>query len=346
MKKLFSILLLSSLSLTLFGQVKPSWTGASMREAAFPSGIFFTGFTQGSVRQGETLETAQQRLSREAQALLAENIRVTIESTTSSHTASTRVNQTEQLTVEFTANVQTASEMEIIGMTTETFFDRETNRIYAFAFVNRFELIGFYRANLAMNLTQIESLLQIAKNLEADGEKSNARQQLQTAKSLLENVREAQHLLIAIDQNRSPESLQLQKTENFRNTLTQMQVRLAQAVYVFVESSENLFGTNVNILTNRLKAELAQRGSSFTNDLSRADWHLRITASTRFHNETHGFMVSFADVEVNLINTRRDKSVFQDQFSQRGIATNQEQSGRNALSEAVSVIMERIAQWF
>jgi len=51
-------------------------------------------------------------------------------------------------------------------------------------------------------------------------------------------------------------------------------------------------------------------------------------------------------VEVNLINTRREKSVFQDQFSQRGIAINQEQSGRSALSEAVSVVMERIAQWF
>ena len=317
-----------------------------MREVTFPSGTFFTGFTQGNIRQGETLETTKQRLSREAQGLLVENIRVRIESTTTSHTASARVNQTEHLTAEFVSNVQTISEVEIVGMATETFFDRETNRVYAFSHVNRFELIGFYRSNLTMNLVQIESLLQTAQNLEANSEKSNARQQVQTAKSLLENVREAQNLLLALDQNRSPENLQLPKTEQMHNTLVQMQARLAQAVYVFVESNENLFGTNVNVLTNRLKAELAQKGCSFTADLSRADWHLKITASTRFHNETHGLLVSFADVEVNLINLRNNKSVFQDQFSQRGFGITQEQSGRKALSDAVSVVVERIAQWF
>ena len=57
-------------------------------------------------------------------------------------------------------------------------------------------------------------------------------------------------------------------TEFFYNTLAQMHARLAQAVYVFVESRETNFSKPSTILANQLKAELAKKGCSFTDDLS------------------------------------------------------------------------------
>ena len=346
MKKNGLILILSLVSFALFGQMKPTWTNVSMREMNFPQNVFFTGYTQGTAHQNENVADATQRLLRDAQGLLVESIRVRVESATTSQTISTRINQNERITAEFSSNVQTTSVAEIAGMNTETFHDRETGLIHAFAHVNRFELIGFYRANLSMNLTQIEGLLNTAQNLETDGEKSRARQQLETATPLIEQVRYAQSLLIAIDQNSNAENLQLQRTENLQNTLTQMQARLAQAVYVFVESNETNFSRPSTVLTNQLKAELAKKGCSFTTDLSRADWRLTITATTRYHGETHGFEVCYADVQINLFDTRKNKSVFQDEFSQKGIATTRENAGRKALEDAVSVAVEKISQWF
>ncbi|MCL2416698.1 MAG: hypothetical protein FWD02_02020 [Bacteroidales bacterium] len=346
MQKFSIILILSLVSLALFGQVKPSWTNASMREINFPSNVFFTGYTQGTAHRGESIAEATQRLSRDAQGLLVESIRVRVESATTSQTISTQINQNERLTSEFISEVRTTTTAEVVGMNTETFHDRETGLIHAFAFVNRFELIGFYRANLSMNLTQIEGLLNTVQNLETNGEKARARQQLETAIPLIEQVRYAQSLLIAIDQNSSPENLQLQRTEQLQNSFIQQQARLAQAVYVFVESSENLFGANVNIVSSRVKAELSQMGCSFTDDILRADWRLTITVTTRIHGETHGFLVSYADVQINLFDVRRNRSVFQDEFSQRGIAPTQEQSARRALSDVVPIIVERISPWF
>ena len=345
MKKIILILLLSTVSSALLGQMRPAWINPAMREMNFPPNVFFTGHSQGAMRVGETLETATQRLSRDAQGVLVESIRVRIESETTSQTASTRVGQNERLTAEFRSNIQATSVAEIVGMQTETFFDPETRQIHAFAFVNRFELIGFYRANLLMNLTQIEGAINTAQTLETNGEHTRARQQLETAQPLISQVRYAQSLLIAIDPNSTAENLHLQRTENLLNTFAQMQARLAQAVVVFVQSNETMFGRTVNIVSNRVKAELAQMGNSFTTDIARANWRLYITVSTRIHGETHGFLVSYADVQINLFDVRRNRSVFQDEFSRRGIATTQENSGRNALSDAVLMIIERISGW-
>jgi len=339
-------LLLLVTPLIVLGQVEqPVWMGASTREATFPLNTFFTGLTQGDAHVGENINDAKQRLSKDAQGLLVESIRMRVESNTLSQTTSTQINQTEHLTAEFTANVQTTAEAEIVGVRTETFLDQRTGRIHAFAYVNRFELTGFYTANLSMNLTQIEGLLNIAQNLETDGEKAKARQQLEAASPLLVSVRYAQNLLVAIDQNSSPESLQLPKTEQLLKMLIQVQARLAQAVYVYVKSEETNFLQSTEVIANQLKSILATMGCSFVDDSARADFRLKISAKTRRHGVQHGLTVCYADVAVSLFDVRRNRTVFQDEFSQKGVHASAEAAGRKALEGAAPQIASRISAW-
>ena len=345
-KTIFLYLLLSTVSLALCGQVKPSWTSAAMREISFPAGTFFTGYTQGEAWTGETIEAAKLRLLRDAQGLLAESIRMTISSRTAMQTVSTQTNRSERIDNVVDANVEIAADAEIAGMNSEPpFQDTETGIIHAFAYVNRFELSGYHKANLGMNLTQAEGLLQTAHDLEAAGEKSQARRQCEAMIPLLVRVRQSQDLLTAIEPSISPEALQQPRTEALHNRLVQIHARLAQAVNVYVESAESLFSRPTSLVANRLKSLLADMGCSFTDDTMQTDFRLKIEATTRYQGIEYGFTVCYADVTIDLFDARRERSVFKDEFSQKGISTTQEAAGRKALEDAAATIADKIAKW-
>ena len=337
---------LSTVSLALLGQVKPSWTSSAMREVEFPSAAYFSGYTQGNARSGETLEDARQRLLREAQGLLIESIRVTVRSRTESQTVSTRTNRSERIDAVFATKVETDTEVEIAGMNFDTpFVDPQTNVIHAFAWVNRVELSAYHIANMQMNITQAEGLLQTARDLEQNGEKIQARRQCEAAAQLIIKVRQSQDLLTAIDSSISAEGLQLARTEALQNQLLQTYARLAQAMIMHIESVENNFSRSTTLLTNRLRALLVEKDFSFADNTAQADFLLKIEANTRQHGVEHGLTVCYADVVINLFDVRRNRSVFQDEFSQKGISTTSEAAGRRALEDAAPTIISKISQW-
>jgi len=259
---LFSIMV----SLALHGQGKaPTWINSSSREMEYPAGSYYTGFAMAAIGSGESVEVAAERAIQIAKSELAEKIRVKIASQKmleSQSISGTGVD--EQLREKFTSATYTEAQAEIANVKVQTYHDRDKREVYAFTCANRRELASYYKSNLSVNLAQIESFVKTAQDLEASGEKAKARQQLETAKPLFAKVRYAQDLLTAVDPNASTDDLQQAKTENLYNLLTQMQARLAQGVYIFVESSEDLFGAKVNIAVNQLKAELSRNGCSFT----------------------------------------------------------------------------------
>ena len=345
MSKLFILLSFLLLSGFSHGQVStPSWINDARREMEYPASTFYTGFAVVVVRANEGVDAATERATQIAKGELAEKIRVRIASQTTLGRQSSMVGTNEQFSEQFSSAVQTEARAEIANVRVQTYHDRQNREVYAFAHANRFELAGYYRANLNMQMAQVEGLLQTARDLEASGEKAQARRQCEAAVPLLARVRYAQDLLTVIDANATRENLQLQKTEQLYNSMVQMLARLAQAIHIYVESEESNFSRQTTLIENRIKSMLAQNGCSFVNNPTQADFHLFITATTRHHSDAHGFATCYADVEVNLVDTRRRRSVFRDEFSQKGVAATREQAGRRALEDAVPIVAEKILE--
>jgi hypothetical protein len=345
MKKTVTFLFLISVSFALCGQWIPDWLDDDFRQMKYPESSYFTGFAYGEVLGGKTLQDVTQQMKTDAQADLSREIRMQITSHTQSEIAAVSANGQYRENESFSNRSFTESSAELTGVKTETYYDAKTRTVYAFASVNRYELTGYHKSNLAMNLAQIESLLQTAQNLEQSGEKSQARQQCEAAKSLLVKVRSTQDFLTALDANISPDDLQQSKTESLHSRLVQMQARLAQATLVYMECSESNFAKPATVVCNQLRAALSGKGCSVTDDPAQADFRIQIGVTTRRHSEFQGFTTCYADVTVNLFDVRKNKSVFQDEFSQKGISTSQEAAGRKALEDAAPTIAEKISSW-
>jgi hypothetical protein len=345
MKRYFLSISLAMCALVLWGQAPPRWMDRTERGRLYPSGAFLTGFVSETVRTGDDIPQTMERLKAEAQKALSESIRVRIEGHTLTSDRSLRVDGKEQIISTYQASVHASSNIELVGVKTDAWFDRRKNEVYAFACVNKRELADYCKAGIGLLLTQIESALLTAGQLEQSGEKARARKQCREAMSMLEQVRDAQDLLMVTDAADS-ESLQQTPSEALRNTAIHMLARLAQAVYVYVESREEIFGEKVDIIANKLKAVLSNSGCSFVTDAVQADFMLTLDASAREASNSDGLVYCYADVKIALFAVHKQKGVYEDKISQRSGSVDRERAGRKALENiAVTSITDKLMPW-
>ena len=344
MKKLTLTIYFCFIFLLTFGQ-SPAWVNDNIRRLQYPDETFYTGFTYNLIEQGKSLQEFVERTKTDAQAELVKKIRLRIEAKVQSNVYTQNVNGKYNEIESYNSEAATSSDAEVVGIKTESYYDKSANVVYAFAYVNRLELIGYYKGNLSMNIAQVEGLLQTAQNLEESGEKAKARKQLEAVKPLFAKIRYAQDLLTAVDVNSTSADLQQVKTETLYNTLTQMQARLAQAVYVYVESDENLFGQKVNVVANQLKAALAKSGCSFVDEVENADFRLSIDVSIRQSSSDGDLIFCYADTQVELYDIRKQKVVYSDEIAQKAGGVSKDKAGRKAMTDVVPKISEKLKPW-
>lgn len=204
------------------------------------------------------------------------------------------------------------------------------------------EFILYLRKRLDQKLTLTRSYLNTSKSLLDEGEKAKARQQCEKANKELLVIRQIQDSIQKADVSVPSSSLKQDETEALYNEATALSAQLAQAVTVYVESNEDLFGKSVSIIADILKSKLAQNGCSFTEE-KRADYKILITAETRESSSTGSLVFCYADVSMELIDTTKQRSLYSDNISEKGGSNSKEKAARKAMENAADQIMKNIS---
>jgi hypothetical protein len=142
--------------------------------------------------------------------------------------------------------------------------------------------------------------------------------------------------------------LQQGRVESLFKELQLALARLEQNVSIFVESSEDIFGSkSTSIVANKLKAALAKSSRcTFTDDASQSDYKLSLHAATREGGAPVGSLTfCYADVTVELVNSYTGKVVYQDEISQKGGSVTLQRAGRQACEDVAPKIAEKIKPW-
>ncbi|MDR3151781.1 MAG: hypothetical protein LBT67_02925 [Holosporaceae bacterium] len=330
---------------TLLGQEKPLWLDNDYRSTKFSNAVFLTGYAEGNINTGESTEKAIERIKTTAQSNLIENLRITLKSNTQSSINAVSVGNNYHETEIFSNQTSKNAEAEITGMRVESYMDKKTNYIYAFAYANRYEVVGYHKSNLSVKILQIESLFKTADDLVESGEKAKARKQIESVKPLLESIRYSQYMLIALDPNLTIEDLQQRKTERLQDEFTMTLAALSQGIYIFIENDESLFGKEVDIVSNKLKSELAVKGCAFVENAASADFLLRVKATTRESSTSGNIVFCYADVVVELYDTHKQKNVYSNEISHKGASSSLEKAGIKALGDVAPKIAEELKTW-
>ena len=318
MTRYFILLSLISINFCLLAQKEPNWINSTWRETQYPNHTFLSGFAQDVKDKGESLSESLQRIKNMAVGDLARSVVSSVKTVSQNYAQSTSFGDNEEIKNTFETHTQSETDAEINNIKVETYHNTQNDFIYAFAYVNRYEVIGYYKANININIQQIEGIIKTANELISTAEKSKAQDELQKTIALFAKNEYAQGLLTAVDKNIDDSGLQMNKSIELRNTVIQTLSELEQGIYIYFDCNALLFGNKDNTLENKTKAELSDNGCSFTNDKTLADWIVAIKASARKNKLYLDVYSSYVDAEIKLTKVYNQKTEYENKISKKG----------------------------
>jgi hypothetical protein len=330
MKKLLIFFLL--LSCYTFAQ-KPAWVSD---RSNYPKERYLSGF---SMNTGKETPEFVKNLKASAQSELIEGIKVSI-------TSFKQLTKSENAGIHsenYWASTSTFTDADVNGLKILYHYDVDSRTGYAFAYADKNEVRGYYKANISFIIQKIETAIGIARQFETEDGKSKAKKTLEETHSLFKELDFAQSLLIAIEGN-EPEDAQIAKSLSLQSNIIQSLARLQTAVIVYLQSQETNFGQPVQLLAPKLKAELSAHGCSFSDHKKNADWLLHIQASTRKGHNVGDICFSYLGVVVSLIKGNTSKEIYSNTFNIKGGALDFEKAGRNAYEKGIIQIAGEIVK--
>lgn len=349
---IFILVLMDCIPLTLTAQTSsPAWLTPSIREIEYPPTVYFSEFTEGNLRPDENVIFLLDRLKSDARRGVAGSIRTLINSVIEKTDWQENFGQDLRFNSVYQDYTRQTVEADIAGIHTESYYVEGRKWGYAFAYVSKTELATYYRAQIALQLQQLENALALSATFVNDRQKTKAWKVCENALQLLTKIEFAQDLLTAVCPDDTT-GIGLQQLFLLKKELYQTLVNLEQSTYIYMQCSETNFGQSVRILEPELKRILAKEQCSFVEEPDEADFKITIAATTRQHegNVAFGdgtFKFSYADVEVEIYSNYKKKLVYSSLVTEKncGDVATYESAGRNALKQAANKVWNEIKPW-
>lgn len=335
----------------------PDWTNAASRKMHYPSDSYYTGYVEGKLQNGESLENAISRLKDAARVELASTIRTSVEQTLDSRTQSDMQQSgsffDEQIRETFVSETRiTSSIKDIPGLKIEAYNNSKTNEICAFAYVKRSTLINHLVKRIALLSGKAENDLEQAQEMASNAQKSQARSVIERGLHNLIQVEEAQNLLVAVDETVDEETLQIEQTRTLYRQLAALREQLRNALAVFLQCEARLFGSDYIALKGAIEGALSEAEVSFVNDPEETDWAVYIHAQAQEHaKKDFGNMsnyAAFVEVHMDIDSKSNGKRVYSSGLTSdianhtRGFEPAAREAYRNITPKIIEILKKQI----
>lgn len=341
--KYLLLLAVLMLSMNAYSQNTPFWIESSWRQTNYPADGYLTGFAQDVKANNETVAQAEERVKTLAAGYLAKNVIATIQTVSDAYSRSVEYGSNESIQKTFETQTRAETDATINGIKTDSYYDAKNNYVYAFSYVNRYEVIGYYKAQINMLIQQIEGYIAAAAQFKEKAENLKAEAEYNKTIPLFAKIEYAQGLLTAIDKNVDDSGLQMQKSVALRNNVVQALADLEQGISIFIRCNAQLFGTATPLLENKLKAQLAENNCSFVADSTQADWLIIIDAKAEEYNNAYNTFYSYVNATISLEKRYNRQQVYHDEIRQKGgSAKDYNDAATKAYNDIASKISEQI----
>jgi hypothetical protein len=326
----------------------PEWLDGDVRNLQYPQDIYYTGFAEIAVAQGDGQEKGLSRAKQTATGEMSERVRVMVNSNkTSIRVSLSGSDIEEQIRSRFSSIVKTTSQTEVVGSKIETYYDSKNRTAYAFAYVGRAELAAYYKKQITLYLNKVDGALQTAAELAEKGYKMKARKQCESVIDAFAIVAYSQDLLTALDAQGDENTLQQSRSEQLRNSLIQTLTDLENSIYIYVECSESVNGQSVVHIADRLPGMITEKGCgcNFTDLQEEADYVVKVDARLARCNEAPNDVVfCYANATESVYNAHTQKTLMPKIAETKGGWTgkNRAKATEEAFDELSDKIVEKV----
>ncbi len=233
---------------------------------------------------------------------------------------------------------------------TRALYDSATAEGWAIAYIDKQAARRLYTAEVHSGLSRMESALTIADNYVETNFKVKAKKTLQDALDILPALDENLSWLRLFGQDLAEST----SNEEQRNRLEQqLRAQLAQITYsngIYVTCTADLFGQNYPSLQNKVKGLLAAQECTFVDDVSDADWIIKITANTREYNiSAYGNFkayTAYVDAYISITKGTTNQRICEDELSYKETHTlNYTEAARMAYANITENIINLLKKY-
>lgn len=217
---------------------------------------------------------------------------------------------------------------------TRTQVDPISEKLYVIAYINKGEACNYYKNDVQMRISNLNNTLSIADNYIRAGFKAKAKTEFENALPQFDGAGKSFFWLNVFGMSEYQLNQYLEQVNRLEQTVKAKLAELEHGVTYCVVCNAKNFGKSYPKLQNELKGELSMMGCNFVDDHERADFVIRVEASSREYNQmnTAGGSVyfSYVDAAVAIDKNATGQRIFEDEISVKGSHTlNFEEAGRD-----------------
>ena len=322
-------------------RAQSAWMDENFRASHFPADAYYSAYYYKFNEKGDVNETIDSAI-KEVQALLANSISSKVSSNSRSSVTSINSNAGYEEREEFYNDMKVASDAHLINVHTEYYYETEADKVHAFAYVKRSELITFLDSHISSDLATLGEKINGINDLLECGYKKEANTRFEELMPLLNNLTYYLNNLMTVDASNSHISDYSKQIEEYVNVIKKFNSDMSHNMTIYFEAQLETPFKIRNFIPDRCKGALSSQGFSFVSSPVLADYIVNIVCITRTSSVSETSCYAFVDVDVSIIRGRDSANLYEDSMSIKGGALTEEKAHRKAMQNVPDKIVEQI----
>jgi hypothetical protein len=160
MKRLTLFTLLLFWGGALLAQV-PEWVSKDFRSSNYPKSSYLVGYSELTDVNKKEAEAELKNLVDNSKAELIQSVKVQVKSVSTSNVSDFNG----QVDDYFNQKTTSESSLQLIGLQTESYYDKKSKKAYALAYVNKMRMVEYYRSEIGQHISDINAIVNQSQDL-------------------------------------------------------------------------------------------------------------------------------------------------------------------------------------
>jgi len=326
----------------------PCWRNETCRLNNYSVNEWFLGFAEDTLEYKANLAKSRGALEQQARGKMVESIRINVSSRTEMETKSELRSgdnfSNETINRIFAETIKVNAGAELVNVFTDSYYDSNRKKIYAFAAVKKSDLATYYAQMIELNLSEAMHSITLSKQLIELGKKNEAFIKLDEAKKNVESTAQHRTLLLTVDAKTGIEHSQNERANELLKEIATIKAEVAVARgKVFVTGTESILHKKADIIIPGLQAILHDNDVRITENQKEAGYILKIDANVCNLRSNSDFHYANACVKVVLTNAKTYVNEITTSITgPKEGGLNAENAGEKALRSAVLEVWNKV----
>ncbi|OQY05940.1 MAG: hypothetical protein B6I20_00180 [Bacteroidetes bacterium 4572_117] len=270
----------------------PAWIKYEKRATMFPDNKYILGFSSEINYNNTDLNELVDRCKENAKNGLTESVKVSIKSITVSGINSVNTG-IDQETYEYVKQSSVSfSNLDIAGLTTESWYDKRKKTAYAITYAKRIDVINFYKQKILSGIKKLDAKKLFAENMFKSDMQQKAIQSYFECLTIFRQVEEAQSILVALGKS---DDISLKKDKTI-----QLKSAVDQGINKLNNSSKNSISDAAYFIANGLKMQFKKlEGKVKLSSFGYQDTKMGSPFSKRLNMALEQKLVSVTDLNIH-----------------------------------------------